>query len=528
MAQGIDGEYGASPVKWERVDDRAVEPVEKRPGVDINELVKLGAVATEFFCQEFFPKTFRQASPPFAGEFWEPLENPNCRLVNQMLFRGASKTTRLRAFAAKRISYGVSRTVLFIGSSERDAIRSVTWLKHQVERNHHWRSAFNLKKGGKWEETQIELEHGTFGHTVWVLGAGITGSLRGINFDDYRPDLIIVDDPQTDEMASSLEQREKTSDLLFGAVKNSLAPAVDEPNAKLVMAITPQHPDDISQQALRDPQWTSRVFPCWTKETLGLDVEQQVSIWEERFPTKELRADKLAAIARNKLSIFSREMECRLITPESSVFLPTWLQIRESGIEAPLGGMTVLAIDPVPPPSPREMEKGLQGKDWECHYVWRRVNGQYHLVDCARNRGHDPSWTVATAFGLLRRYGCHELVFEAVAYQRVLKWIFEKEMQRRRLWYPMVPVGSAGEKKYARITSVLNPLATNGLLYVGAQHSSFIEQFNSYGPTYGGPDDDLDASAIALKELTKPWLEEGRAGAADSDVEELEPSWSCP
>ena len=83
--------------------------------------------------------------------------------------------------------------------------------------------------------------------------AGITGSLRGINFDDYRPDLIIVDDPQTDETAATLEQRNKVADLILGAVKNSLAPATEEPNAKLVMAITPQHNEDISQQALSGP-----------------------------------------------------------------------------------------------------------------------------------------------------------------------------------------------------------------------------------------------------------------------------------
>lgn len=517
---------------YEKIDDVAVQETPKKEGVSIDELVKLGAVDTEFFCQEFFSKTFRQESPPFAQEVWDPLENPNARLVNLVLFRGASKTTRLRAFAAKRISYGVSRTILFIGCSEKDAIRSVTWLKHQVERNHHWRSSFKLKKGAKWEETQIELIHDGFSkpgeppYVIHVLAAGITGSLRGINFDDYRPDLIIIDDPQTDEMAASEEQREKVSDLVFGAVKNSLAPATEEPNAKIVMAITPQHGKDISQQALKDPQWISRVFPCWTQQTLHLDVDKQVSIWPQRFTTESLRDDKRGAIARNRLSVFSREMECQLITKESSVFMPTWLHIREPGIK-PIGATCVLAIDPVPPPSDREMQKGLKGKDFEAHYVWGRYRGQYHLMDCARSRGHDPSWTLATAFGFMRQYRCISMVFEAVAYQRVLKWIFNQEMQRRRIWYTCIPLASQGEKKYARITSVLNPLATAGLLHVGPEHSIFVEQFNSYGPTYSGPDDDLDASAMALKELSKPWLEEG-AGDADAQLEELEWNRSAP
>lgn len=495
--------------------------------IDRNELVKLCAVDSELYAQSFFPKTFRQASPPFARAMWAPLEDPNARLVNLLCFRGASKTTRLRTFASKRIAYGISRTILYVGASERDAIRSVQWLRTQVERNSLWAQTFNLKPGRKWEETQIEIEHGTFGHTIWILAAGITGSLRGINFDDYRPDLIVVDDPQTDETAATEEQRNKISDLILGAVKNSLAPASEEPNAKLAMAITPQHREDVSQQALKDEQWTSRVFPCWTAETFHLPVEQQMSSWEELFPTLQLRKDKMAAVRRNKLSIFTREMECRLISPESSQFLPSWLNIRETANSGPRGIFAVLAIDPVPPPSPRQMAKALSGKDWEAHYVWGRCNGEYHLLDCARSRGHEPSWTIATAFGLARKWRVARIIVDAVAYQRTLKWLLEQEMKRRRMYYSVVPIAD-GMAKFARITNVLTGLATEGKLWVGPEHTNFIEQFEQYGPTYSGHDDDLDASALALQDIANPWLERHDAGLEDSDVEEFPMLRSCP
>lgn len=495
-----------------------------------DELMKLCAVDTELYGRVFFPKTFRQKSATFAREFWEPLDDPTCRLVNQIAARGFAKTTRLRVFGSKRIAYGTSRTILCIGASEKDAIRSVQWFRGQVDRNVAWAGTFGLKPGKKWEETQIEIQHTVFGHTIWVLAAGITGSLRGINFDDYRPDLILVDDPQTDEMASTLEQREKVVDLLLGAVKNSLAPIVDEPNAKLVMAITPQHPEDVSQQALKDKQWTSRVFPCWTRETMHLDVSQQVSAWEERLPTLELRADKIGAIQRNKLSIFAREMECRLISPEQSQFRPTWLNIREQVNSAPRGSLAVLAIDPVPPPSERQKAKGLAGKDFECHYVWGRINGEYHLLDRARNRGHEPNWTIATAFALAFKWRVARIVFDAVAYQRTLQWLLDQEMRRKGIYYSVIPIAD-GMQKYARITSVLSGLATAGKLWVGPEHTEFIEQFEAYGPTYGGIDDDLDCSALALQNLANPYLDrldESGTALLEHDVEELPWNRNCP
>ena len=506
------------------------QPASAPPPPTQAELVKLCAIDTELYALSFFPQTFRQSSPGFARAMWAPMEDPNVRLVNLVAFRGSSKTSRARIFASKRIAYGISRTILYIGVSEGKAIESVNWIRNRVDRNHFWRETFGLARGQKWEETQIEIEHKTFGHTIRVLASGVTGSLRGLNIDDYRPDLIIVDDPQNDETAATEFQRDKLEDLILGAVRNSLAPATDEPNAKMVMLITPQHPEDISQKALRSRQWTSLVFPCWTRETMDLPVHQQISSWPERFPSKELRQQKIDYANDNKLSTFTREMECRLISRETAQFRPQWLNIRPEPNTAPRGYPAILAIDPVPPPSPAQQEKGLQKKDYEAHYVWCRKGDEYHLCDFERSRGHDPSWTVATAFRLARVWRVMRIVIDAVAYQRTLKWILEQEMKRSGIWYQVVPIAD-GMQKFARITSTIGALASNGHLWIGPEHTIFNDQFQSYGPTYAGLDDDLDASALALQELYNPFVKLDQAGVQVEHfgrVEELPEFRNCP
>lgn len=505
--------------------------------VTLPELVKLGAVDTEFYAKTFFPKTFRQASPPFARDMWGPLEDPDARFVNLVCFRGSSKTTRLRVFTSKRIAYGISKTVLYVGASEAHAIASVQWIRNQVDRNKLWAQAFGLRRGRKWEETQIVIEQyvrdprtkrDVLVNSVWVLAAGITGSIRGINFDDYRPDTIVIDDPQTDESAATEVQREKITDLVLGAIANSLAPVADEPNAKLAMAITPQQTNDISQQAIRDTQWVSRVFPCWTRETLESDIYEQKSAWEERFPTVTLREQKQNAIARNKLSIFTREMECRLISRESSVFSAPWIEVRPAGIRPPVGIPAVLGIDPVPPPSPKQVSSGLQSKDMEAHYVWGLWEGKYHLLDRARSRGHQPNWTISTAMELAWKWRVMRIVFEAQAYQRSLEWLLGQEMARRRTYFVVKGV-TQHRKKFARIENVIGGLASNGLLAVGMEHTEFLEQFQSFGPTYDGLDDDLDASAIALEDLSNPYLEAMlTVESSDIGVEEFPVRLACP
>ena len=136
--------------------------------VDRDSMVKLCATNSELYAKTFFPKAFRQASPSFAKEIWEPLEDPTVRLVNLICFRGSSKTTRLRCFASKRIAYGISRTVLYIGASEKDAIRSVQWLRTQVDTNRNWsqnvRPQARKKVGGD--------PTGNYARSVWPYCLG--------------------------------------------------------------------------------------------------------------------------------------------------------------------------------------------------------------------------------------------------------------------------------------------------------------------------------------------------------------------
>ena len=129
----------------------------------------------------------------------------------------------------------------------------------------------------------------------------------------------------------------------------------------------------------------------------------------------------------------------------------------------------------------------------------------------------------------MREYRCLRMVIDAVAYQRVLMWIMQKAMERNRIWHQIVPIAD-GMAKFARITGVLNPLATRGKLIVGAQHTIFANQFAEYGPLYGGIDDDLDASALALQDLSNPFAEQVASGLLlpDSHVEDNPFIASCP
>lgn len=160
-----------------------------------SEVLHYAAEDNDFYCQHFFPKTFRQRGAPFHPAIWEALETPEARHIGCEVFRGGAKTTLLRAFTSKRIAFGSSRTILYVSESQDHAKRSVRWLKRQVLFNKPWADFFQLSLGTKKTDEWLEIVNGIDGVIISVIAVGITGQTRGLNLDDYRPDLIIVDDP---------------------------------------------------------------------------------------------------------------------------------------------------------------------------------------------------------------------------------------------------------------------------------------------------------------------------------------------
>lgn len=473
------------------------------PSVD--EIIMLGAGDGLFFNQNFFPRTCRQGFAGFHRSMQDLLDDTTCRYANIIAYRESAKTSFLRMFTARRIAYNTSRTILYIGASEPHASRSVRWIKAQVERNTLFNSTFRLRKGSKWGQEEIEIWHGTDEQPIWLLGLGITSqALRGINFDDYRPDLIVLDDTITDENSASKDQRDKTNSMIHGAVKNSLAAEVDNPNAKLVMLNTPLNREDATQVAKSDPEWRSLEVPCWTPETMGLEIPNQVSAWPQRHPTHTLQQGKLAAIASNRLSIWLREKECKLINPETAAFKPEWLKFWDENNEKPPRGAVVIAVDPVPPPTDIQVAKGKPTGDFEAISVWMRAKGNYYLLDYAISRGHQPIWVAQTIIMMIVKYRPMKIVFESVAAQKALGLLLEHELKRAFINI-QIHYKTDTRRKYNRIVSAFSGVGFNGRLYCSRKHSQFIADFTSYPQVEN--DDLLDSGAAGIDELASPTLE---------------------
>jgi len=462
--------------------------------VSSSELIELCATDTELFSSVFFPQTVRQDSAFFHKKLDTILES-SARLVNIQMSRGFGKTTKLRLFLLKRLVYGLARTVIYVGISQDKAIQSVQWIRKQIEYNKKLCGVFNLSKGMKWQETECEIHHNSFNHTITILAYGITGSIRGVNIDDYRPDLIVCDDILNEENTATPEQRNKVEELIYGALYASLAPEVDAPDAKMVMLQTPLNAQDASTKALKDPAWVSARYPCWTEDTMNLSDSEKESIWPSRFPTDQLRSLKKSYLQRNQASVWYREYECEVIAPEECAFKVDWLKYYD--IAPDLNSMYVIgAIDPVPPPTELQLRKGMKDKDYEVLAVIGTRDGRdFFLLDYELNRGHEPNWTIDTFFRLSLKYSPATWVLETVGYQKTLEWLLRDAMKKRGIYFPIFELADK-RKKFNRIVGALSGPASNGVFYCKKQHTEFIDQFANY--PVSNHDDVLDAVAMGV------------------------------
>lgn len=460
----------------------------------LEDVVLRAAADTTFFGQVFFPKAVRQESPDFHRDIDGLVENFRNRYVSIEVFRGGAKTTKLRIIVAKRVGFALSRTILFVSEAQDHSIRSLRWLKKQVEHNRDYADTFGLRPGSKWTDVEIEIRNDTEDCTISIIALGITGQTRGVNVDDYRPDFIVVDDPCDEENTATPEQRKKISDLFFGSLQKSLAPQSECPEATMVLLQTPLRKGDLITSCFEDPQWASARFGCFD--------EKGKSRWPDRWTTDELIEEKEAHIARNHLSLWMREMECKLVAEELAAFNHGWLEYWE---ELPRGAATYIGIDPTPPPKDSEQNTSSRTLDDACILVLMVYGGEYYVADYYITKSPNPEEFINKLFEMVIRWRPLNVGVETFLFQRVLKFYLDREKMARKTYFLTTAVEDR-RKKSVRITQAITGPASMHKLKVHRSQTELIEQFAEYPDS--AHDDILDALSIAMSLVHPLALEE--------------------
>lgn len=227
--------------------------------------------------------------------------------VLDMVFRGGGKSTTAEEALLLMALFREFKNGIIVGSSKDRANERLHAIRHEAETNDDLRRVFGDMVGSVWADNELVFANG---QRILAMGKG--QSLRGIKFEDTRPDLVFIDDLEERVDVSTPEGRDKA----FKWLTLDLLPACD-PRYRVRVAATPLHPESIPMRLEKDPEWVTHKYPIYY---LHPETGEPTSAWPERFPIEEVLKKERSYAAMGQSSGFQQEYMCQAEDPEKKIF----------------------------------------------------------------------------------------------------------------------------------------------------------------------------------------------------------------
>jgi len=229
--------------------------------------------------------------------------------------RNHAKSTVMNFFVPMfNALYGLKKNIVIISANEDLAKKFLKRIRNELEFNSKIKLAFGEQKTQKWSETEIQLPNGT---SMSAKGRG--AHIRGVIDGSTRPDLIILDDIEDDELVRSQLRRLDLEDWFNSSVMQTL----DSSTGQVIFIGTVLHEDSLLNRLL-----DKKLYPDFHQKRFSavIDDDEKTTLWPEKWPYEKLMAIKTAMIARDKLASFYMEYLNDPIPQESATFKPEFFQ----------------------------------------------------------------------------------------------------------------------------------------------------------------------------------------------------------
>lgn len=186
--------------------------------------------------------------------------------------RGHGKSTAIsHAYVLAEALFRNSRFILLVSDTETQAVNFLNDIKQDLKDNEDLIDLFQIKGFKKETETDIVVEFQD-GYTFRILVRGAEQRVRGLKWNQLRPDLIVCDDLENEEAVYNKDRREKFKKWFNGALLPCKAK-----HGKVRVVGTVMHLDSLLNNLLpEDSAKYSVVEPLKTYSTIKRPVWKSV------------------------------------------------------------------------------------------------------------------------------------------------------------------------------------------------------------------------------------------------------------
>ena len=250
-------------------------------------------------------------TPAFHQEMWD-LCCSETRYVAIAAPRSHAKSTAVtHAYVLANVLFRESDFVVVISDTETQAIDFLHDLRVEFQENTLLRETFGVWKVVKDAQTDLVVQmHDA--HQFRIIAKGSEQKLRGLKWRGRRPNLIVGDDLENDEIVLNKERRDRFKKWIYGAVLPSLA---DQGKARFVGTIL--HMDAFLENHMPDPRDPATITTPLSDKYIGdmwasiryraHDENYQHILWPEKFDQKRLEAIRKDYVSRGFPEVYSQE-----------------------------------------------------------------------------------------------------------------------------------------------------------------------------------------------------------------------------
>ena len=249
--------------------------------------------------------------PAFHHEMWELCCSDAPQVAIAAPREHAKSTAITHAFVLTVMLFRVKEFCLLVSDTEAQAIEFLGDIKSELEDNEELRKEFSIKRLLKSTETNIICEMKD-GHKFRILAKGSEQKVRGLKWRNKRPDLIVCDDLENDEIVMNPERREKFRKWFMKAL---LPCGSDSCWIRVVGTIL--HLDSMLNRLLENKTWEHLFFEAEDGNFGNI-------LWPEKFSADRLKRIYQGFAEENDTEGYAQEYRNRPVAIENAFFNPDY------------------------------------------------------------------------------------------------------------------------------------------------------------------------------------------------------------
>jgi predicted phage terminase large subunit-like protein len=420
--------------------------------------------------------------------------------------RGHAKSTAItHAFILSAMLLQHKSFCLLVSDTEAQAVEFLGDIKSELTGNDTLKQAFDIKKVLKDTETNIIVQFKD-GKQFRIIAKGSMQKVRGLKWRGKRPDLIVGDDLENDEIVMNPERREKFRRWFM----NALIPCgSDTCSIRIVGTIL--HMDSMLQRLLEDNTWKSRVYEAHNPDFTEI-------LWPEQYPRERLEAIRAGYIAQSNPEGYAQEYLNKPIAIENAFFNPDYFfDFERDDGKALLPNLEYYAAADF---AISEKERADYTAIVVCGVA---PDGKVYVVDTRRFKG-DADMIISELIAVQKMWKPNVFTFETAKIDKAIGPSLDREMHRTRTYLNIIKM-TPTQSKTMRARSIQALHKAGQIRYDKEAHwypdfESELLTVADSGPR-GKHDDYLDAFAYVGLTIDQYYEAQSDEELEEEEYEEL-------